>query len=186
MLNSLSVLTGLRGLALAALLAGALVVLAACSGDDEQQQQQQQAAEQSQQQAEQQGSTAASGRSADDQQAQAQAQDEPSGTSQQQAQQEQQQQVTAAPSGDKEEIIFSDLNWTSSEIQVRAAAFIVEHGYGYPVELQAGDTTSLFQGLIQGDTHITMEIWPAQQPWIDDLDDPGVIEILGDSLDENW
>ncbi|MYA01955.1 MAG: hypothetical protein F4038_00230 [Chloroflexi bacterium] len=186
MLNSLSVLTGLRGLALAALLAGALVVLAACSGDDEQQQQQQQAAEPSQQQAEQQSSTAASGRSADDQQAQAQAQDEPSATSQQQAQQEQQQQVAAAPSGDKEEIIFSDLNWTSSEIQVRAAAFIVEHGYGYPVELQAGDTTSLFQGLIQGDTHITMEIWPAQQPWIDDLDDPGVIDILGDSLDENW
>ena len=87
---------------------------------------------------------------------------------------------------DKQTIVFSDLNWTSSEIQVRAAAYIVEHGYGYPTELIAGDTVSLFQGLINGDTHVTMEIWPGQQPWIDDLEDPSIIEFLGDSLDTNW
>ena len=33
---------------------------------------------------------------------------------------------------EKTTVVFSDLNWTSSEIQVRVAAFIVEHGYGYP------------------------------------------------------
>lgn len=86
---------------------------------------------------------------------------------------------------EKTTVVFSDLNWTSSEIQVRVAAFIVEHGYGYPTELIAGDTVSLWQGLINGDTQITMEIWPSQQPWIDDLE-PGVIELLGNSLDENW
>ena len=173
--------------ALTTLLTAVIFVLAACSGDD--QQQQQQTADQPQQQEEQQRSTATAARSDDDQQAQAQAQaqDEPTDRAQQQEQQQQQQQqAEAVSSADKEEIIFSDLNWTSSEIQVRAAAFIVEHGYGYPVELQAGDTTSLFQGLIQGDTHVTMEIWPAQQPWIDELDDPDVIALLGDSLDENW
>ena len=87
---------------------------------------------------------------------------------------------------EKTTVVFSDLNWTSSEIQVRAAAYIVEHGLGYPTELVAGDTVSLFQGLINGDTQVTMEIWPAQQPWIDELEDPDTIALLGDSLDENW
>lgn len=93
--------------------------------------------------------------------------------------------AAACSSEEKETIVFSDLNWTSSEIQVRIAAYIVEHGYGYPVELVAGDTVSLWAGLTAGDTQVTMEIWPSQQPWIDELE-PGVIEILGDSLDENW
>ena len=93
----------------------------------------------------------------------------------------------AACGGEEEKttVVFSDLNWPSSEIQVRIAAYIVEHGYDYPTELIAGDTTALFVGLTNGDTQVTMEIWPAQQPWIDDLDE-GVIELLGDSLDENW
>ncbi len=86
----------------------------------------------------------------------------------------------------KTTIVFSDLNWTSSEIQVRAAAYIVEHGFGYPTELIADDMTLLFQGLINGDTQVTMEIWPSQQPWIDELEDPNVIAFLGDSLDTNW
>lgn len=86
----------------------------------------------------------------------------------------------------KTTVVFSDLNWTSSEVQVRIAAFIVEHGYGYPTELVAGDTVSLFQGLVSGTTQVTMEIWPAQQVWIDALEDPGVLVLLGDSIDLAW
>jgi hypothetical protein len=65
---------------------------------------------------------------------------------------------------EKEPIVFSDLNWTSSELQVRIARFIVEHGYGYPTDAVAGDTISLFEGLKNNDTDVTMEIWlPNQQ-----------------------
>ena len=85
----------------------------------------------------------------------------------------------------KEPIVFSDLNWLSAEVQTRIVAYIVEHGYEYPTELIAGDTVSLWQGLINDDTQVTMEIWPTQQSKIDELE-PGVIELLGDSLDENW
>ena len=49
--------------------------------------------------------------------------------------------VIAACGGDSEEketIVFSDLNWPSAEIQARVAAYIVEHGYEYPVELVRG------------------------------------------------
>lgn len=85
-----------------------------------------------------------------------------------------------------EPIIFSNLNWTSAEVQNQIVSYIVSNGYGYPVDLIDGDTVSLWQGLINGDTHVTMEIWPAQQEWIDALEDSSVITLLGDSLDENW
>lgn len=95
--------------------------------------------------------------------------------------------ATTAPasSGDKSTIIFSDLNWTSAEIQNRIAAYIVEKGYGYPIDLQSGDTVSLWQALVNGDTHITMEIWPAQAEWLEDIEE-GVLVDLGNSLDQAW
>lgn len=191
----------LAGLALAATLA-----LTACSDDADQQQtvaqsQPQPQAEQAdqpqaaaqQEQQEQAQPAAQSQPQQQEEQAQPEAQSEQQQQPQQaeqaqQAQQEQpaQQQAQAEADEDKQTIVFSDLNWTSSEIQVRAVAYIVEHGFGYPTELIAGDTVSLFQGLINGDTQVTMEIWPGQQPWIDDLEDPSIIEFLGDSLDTNW
>ena len=95
--------------------------------------------------------------------------------------------LTVACGGDeeKEPIVFSDLNWVSAEIQTRVAAYIVEHGYGYPTEFVAGDTVSLWQALVNGDTHVTMEIWPAQQEWLADVDE-GTLVDLGTSLDTGW
>ncbi len=189
----------LTGLALVSAL-----VLSACSDDDQQQQSvaQPQAAQQSEQADQPQAAEQPQQQDQSQPQAQAQPQEEPEAEQeaeqpdqadqpQQAAQTQQQQTQQAQPAEEamdeeKATIVFSDLNWTSSEIQVRAVAFIVEHGYGYPTELIAGDTTSLFQGLINGDTRVTMEIWPGQQPWIDELEDPSIIEFLGDSLDTNW
>ncbi len=192
-------------MALSGLIAVALLGAVACSDDDSQQEQQaQQAAAQVEQQDEQQAAPAQQEQQQEqmeqqaaqpqeqqqeaqpaEQQQEEQAVAQAEQQQQQQAQPAQQQQAQAAEDVEKTTVVFSDLNWTSSEIQVRAAAFIVEHGYGYPTELVAGDTVSLWQGLINGDTQVTMEIWPAQQPWIDELDE-GVIELLGNSLDENW
>ena len=189
---------------LGALAVAAAVVLSACSSDDDQQQQavaQSQPQEQQEQpepaaQPQEQQEQAQPAAQPQEQQEQAQpaaqpqqqeAQEQPAAQQQQQAMQQQDQaQQAQVMDEDRPTIIFSDLNWTSSEIQVRAAAFIVEHGFGYEVDMVAGDTTSLFQGLINGDTNVTMEIWPSQQPWIDELEDPTIIEILGDSLDTNW
>lgn len=86
---------------------------------------------------------------------------------------------------EKEPVIFSDLNWPSAEIQARVAAYIVEHGYGYPTELVAGDTVSLWAALVNDDTHVTMEIWPAQQEWLLDVEE-GTLVALGTSLDTGW
>ena len=95
--------------------------------------------------------------------------------------------VEVTVEAEKEPIVFSDLNWTSSEIQVRVAKYIVEHGYGYPTDAVAGDTISLFEGLKNNDTDVTMEIWlPNQQEVWDAALESGVVVDVGKSLEDNW
>ncbi len=93
--------------------------------------------------------------------------------------------TAAASTGDKGTIVFSDLNWVSAEIQNRIAAYIVREGFGYPTDLQSGDTVSLWQALINNDVDVTMEIWPTQAEWLEDVEE-GTLLNLGNSLDQAW
>lgn len=87
----------------------------------------------------------------------------------------------------KETIVFSDLNWESAQLQNRIAMFIVEHGYGHPVDVTFGDTNSLWPSLLNGDTQVTMEVWlPNQQEAWDEAISAGSVISLGKSLDDNW
>ncbi len=63
----------------------------------------------------------------------------------------------------RETIVFSDLNWTSAQVQNRIAQYIVEKGYGYPTDTIFGATLPNFQGLLAGDIHVTLEIWLPNQ-----------------------
>ena len=92
-----------------------------------------------------------------------------------------------APEGPKETIVFSDLNWTSAEIQNRIAQYIVEHGYGFPTDVVPGATLPLFQGLRKGDTHVTMEIWLPNQSigWTEAVE-LGEVVSVGKSLVGDW
>ena len=91
------------------------------------------------------------------------------------------------PEGPKETIVFSDLNWTSAQVQNRIAQYIVEHGYGYPTDVVFGGTLPLFQGLRGGDTHVTMEIWLPNQAtaWEEALANGEVVPV-GASLGKDW
>ncbi len=84
-------------------------------------------------------------------------------------------------------IIFSDLDWESAEIQTRIAGYIIEHGYGYPVELVKGDTNLSWLALTRNDTDITMEIWLPNQSehWFKAIE-KGIVIDAGSSLDDNW
>ena len=86
-----------------------------------------------------------------------------------------------------ETVIFSDLNWTSAQVQNRIAQFIVEKGYGYATEVVFGATLPLFQGLRKGETHVTLEIWLPNQiePWNEALANEEVVEV-GASLVKDW
>lgn len=92
-----------------------------------------------------------------------------------------------APEGPKDTVVFSDLNWTSAQVQNRIAQYIVEKGYGYPTDLIFGGTLPLFQGLRSGDTHVTMEIWLPNQSigWTEAVE-LGEVVSVGRSLVGDW
>ena len=94
--------------------------------------------------------------------------------------------VTPTP-GPKETIVFSDLNWTSAQVQDRVAQYIVEKGYGYPTDVVFGATLPLFNGLRNGDTHVTMEIWLPNQDeaWME-AQAAGEVVAIGESLGKDW
>ncbi len=95
--------------------------------------------------------------------------------------------ATPAPPAAKETIVFSDLNWSSAQIQNRVAQYIVEKGYGYPTDIVFGGTLPLFQGLRAGDTHVTMEIWlPNQSDGWEEATSMGEVIGIGASLGKDW
>ena len=95
--------------------------------------------------------------------------------------------VQEAMAGPKETIVFSDLNWTSAQVQNRIAQYIVEHGYGYPTDVVLGATLPNFQGLQKGDIHVTMEIWlPNQSLGWEKALEIGDVASVGTSLVGDW
>src|SRR5690606_28757663 len=54
------------------------------------------------------------------------------------------------PSGEKPTLVFGDFSWDSVQVHNRIAGFIIEHGYGYPVDYKFGDTVPILQGLQDG------------------------------------
>ena len=92
-----------------------------------------------------------------------------------------------APEGPKQTIIFGDLNWGSALLQNRIAQYIVEKGYGYPTDVKFGATLPLFQGLKNGDTDVTMEIWlPNQDEAWNEAREEGAVLSVGTSLGKDW
>ena len=57
-------------------------------------------------------------------------------------------------------IVFGDANWDSIRFHNYVAGFIVEHGYGYKMEVTSGSTAATFTGLRQGDIDVLTEVWP--------------------------
>lgn len=95
--------------------------------------------------------------------------------------------MVAPPEGPKETIVFGDLNWSSALLQNRIAQYIVEKGYGYPTDVKFGATLPLFQGLQNGDTDVTMEIWlPNQTEAWDKAREDGAVLSVGQSLGKDW
>ncbi len=92
-----------------------------------------------------------------------------------------------APEGPKEAIVFGDLNWYSVQLQNRIAQYIVEKGYGYPTDVKFGNTLPLFQGLKNGDTDVSMEIWlPNQEEAWNQALEEGAVFSVGTSLGKDW
>jgi len=63
----------------------------------------------------------------------------------------------------KNPIIFADFGWDSVQVHNRIAAFIIEHGLGYPVQYVQGETIMLNTALIEARgtqaPNVNMETW---------------------------
>ncbi|BBO91384.1 glycine betaine ABC transporter substrate-binding protein [Desulfosarcina ovata] len=63
----------------------------------------------------------------------------------------------------KNPIIFADFGWDSAQVHNRIAAFIIEHGLGYPVSYVQGETIMLNTALIEARgsqaPNVNMETW---------------------------
>ena len=95
--------------------------------------------------------------------------------------------ATPVPPAAKDTIVFSDLNWSSAQVQNRIVQFILEKGMGYPTDVILGGTLPLFQGLRKGDTQVTMEIWlPNQSIGWSEAVELGEVVSVGKSIVGDW
>jgi glycine betaine/proline transport system substrate-binding protein len=85
---------------------------------------------------------------------------------------------------EKPVLVMADVSWDSIKVHNRIAAFIIEHGYGYPgPEYQFCETLPALQGLSHGDIDIYMEVWTDNilDAWDKVLDD-GTVKNLGSNF----
>ncbi len=79
-----------------------------------------------------------------------------------------------------EVIRFHDGQWDSLWLNNAVAMYIIEHGYGYPVESVVGNRTSIRQGLPAGDLDVNMEMWRVNdKDWVEEQIALGTIIDLG-------
>ncbi len=79
-----------------------------------------------------------------------------------------------------ESIVFADLSWQSIRFHNRVAGFIIEEGYGYPVDYMFVDITPGLMGLERGDIDIDMELWPTYNlDWWEKAQKEGIVVNLG-------
>ncbi len=75
----------------------------------------------------------------------------------------------AAEQGTKDVIRFHDGQWQSLWINNALAMYVIENGYGYPVESIEGTTVTMQVALPRGDLDVNMEMWRVNRPiWVDE------------------
>ena len=87
-------------------------------------------------------------------------------------------------------IIFANLNWDTVRMQNAIARFIVENGYGYPIDFipgLPGSAEDIWKSLVNGSINVYLELWlpNLQEEWEQALESGSVIP-LGKSIDVTW
>ncbi|NMC54762.1 MAG: ABC transporter substrate-binding protein [Chloroflexi bacterium] len=90
----------------------------------------------------------------------------------------------SAAAEEKEVIRFGDQQWDTLWINNAIAGFIIEHGYGYPVETVELTTPVALQSIETGDIDVIMELWRANiMEWYNRVTAEGIVVDLGNSFD---
>jgi glycine betaine/proline transport system substrate-binding protein len=94
----------------------------------------------------------------------------------------------AAPveSVEKETIHIADTQWETLWINNAIAEFIIEHGYGYPVEITQVTTPVAQQAIQDGELDILMELWYMNlMEWYTEVTESGEVIELGDIFEKS-
>ena len=84
----------------------------------------------------------------------------------------------------KEAVRVYTSNWSSIELNTRVPAYIIQHGYGYPVEYIPGTTTTMIATFPLGEMDVNMEIWRANiLDWYTEQTEAGTIIDLAGTAD---
>ena len=94
--------------------------------------------------------------------------------------------VAVEESAEKEVVKFADTQWQTLWINNAIAMYIVENGYGYPVESVEMTTPIYQQSIVEGDVDIMMENWTGNiQDWWDAETAAGTVLDLGNTFDKS-
>ncbi|MFO7172761.1 MAG: glycine betaine ABC transporter substrate-binding protein [Bacillota bacterium] len=97
---------------------------------------------------------------------------------------------SGAPDGARGVIRLADVQWQSLWINNAIARFIIEKGYGYPVETVEMTTPIMQQAIVKGDIDVVMEVWTSNvADWYHQALDEGAIVDLGlvmDRASQGW
>ena len=84
----------------------------------------------------------------------------------------------------KEPIIMTDTQFQTLWINNAIAAFVIEEGYDYPVEIVNASVPVFQQGIRSGDTHLHMELWRFNiMDWYTEVTESGEVIDLGPTYD---
>lgn len=89
------------------------------------------------------------------------------------------------PSGGQKQVIrLGDMQWQSLWINNAIAGFIIEKGYGYPVETVEVTTPIMQLSLVRGDLDVAMEVWTGNMvDWYNEVIENGQLLDLGKVMD---
>ncbi len=86
---------------------------------------------------------------------------------------------------EKEPIVFADMGWDLLWVNNAIAGFIIEEGYGYPVEDTTVDTPVAQTAIVDGDIDIMMEVWKDQmRDWWEEHLEKGTLLDMGPTFEE--
>ena len=91
---------------------------------------------------------------------------------------------TQADTAQKQVIRFGDMQWQSLWVNNAIAGFIIEKGYGYPVETVEVTTPIMQVSLLRGDLDVALEIWTGNMvDWYTEVTESGRLLDLGKVMD---
>ncbi|MEC5423750.1 ABC transporter substrate-binding protein [Virgibacillus sp. C22-A2] len=83
-------------------------------------------------------------------------------------------------------IVLADAGWDSIRVHNSIAQKIIEEGYGYDTDVIAGSTAATFQGFIDGDINVYMEVWTDNIKEVyEEAIEAGDVERVATNFDDN-